>query len=566
MASVDSSNNDATNRTIILDKVATMYNNYENDEYMKQKMENYICNQLPTILDNMKQTHIQRMTRQEELTNEQDSFIQSFLNDNQYFYIAATNNFFWYDGVHYQIYCEEEILYRVLSSISKDRQLMTWKHKTKINIMKRIKDNSLLSSIPESETIQGILETLTTNMFSSKEAAKYFLCVLGDNLLKKNTNLTHFISPLSKTFLRNLNNLSSMFLGLQISQTIKYKYHDHDYEHCRIINIQNSIHQENNWNTIVSKYALDIFCVSCYYSNRYNSSDEYIQNYCNRDDIKKSVLFIQNAKAENLVDEFILEYIDKTENDTHITQIGSNSIQMRSPQITWKNMQYLWKLFLDHKEIPSIIFLNQLKIYLTTKMSKYYIEEHDAFVGICSKYLPSIQLFLQFWNNKIQFDDNESELEIEELMVLFKKWCHINNEHFINMNDKQVLDLIHYYYPTIEIEKDKYLSGIRCLLWDKQLDIQVALENMKEHIRIKYVPTDVETRVQTPQLYCNVSIYDAYLYYCKFTTSASNINLNELSTMQKQVVSKAYFEKYMFDNCIDHIIDNKFLAPEWYLL
>lgn len=553
-------------KQVLLDKVSEMHNIYSGDEYMKQKMENYICNQLPTILDNMKQTHIQRVTRQEELSNEQDAFIHSFLNDNQYFYIAATNNFFLYDGIHYQVYSEDEILYRVLSSISKERQLMTWKHKTKINIMKRIKDNSLLTSIPESETIQGVLEILTGNMFTSKEAAKYFLCVLGDNLLKKNPILTHFISPLSKTFLRNLNNLSSMFLGLQTTQTIKYKYHDHEYENCRIINIQNSIRQENNWNTIVANYALDIFCVSCYYSNRYNGSDGYIENHCNRDDIQKSVLFIRGVKPEELVDEFISEYIDETKNDSQISQIGSESIQMRSPQITWKNMQYLWKLFLDKKEIPSIIFMNQLKTYLTTKMSKYYKEDHDAFIGICSKYLPSIQLFLQFWNEKIKFDENESDLEIEELMVLFKKWCQLNNEQFTNMNDKQVLDLIHYYYPTIDIERDKYLSGIRCLLWDKQLDIQVALENMKEHIRVKYNVNTSDTRVQSPSLHHNISIYDAYLYYCKFTNSASNLNLNELTTMEKQVVSKAYFEKYIYDNCLDHIIDNKFLSPEWYLI
>ena len=134
------------------------------------------------------------------------------------------------------------------------------------------------------------------------------------------------------------------------------------------------------------------------------------------------------------------------------------------------------------------------------------------------------------------------------------------------MNDKQVLDLIHYYYPTIDIERDKYLSGIRCLLWDKQLDIQVALENMKEHIRVKYNVNSSDTRVQSPTIHHNISIYDAYLYYCKFTTSASNLNLNELTTMEKQVVSKAYFEKYIYDNCLDHIIDNKFLSPEWYLI
>ena len=54
-------------KQLLLDKVSEMHDTYSGDEYMKQKMENYIFNQLPTILDNMKQTHIQRVMRQEEL-------------------------------------------------------------------------------------------------------------------------------------------------------------------------------------------------------------------------------------------------------------------------------------------------------------------------------------------------------------------------------------------------------------------------------------------------------------------------------------------------------------------
>ena len=54
--------------------------------------------------------------------------------------------------------------------------------------MKRIKDNNLLKSVPESTTIQGVLDALYPCLFESKTEAKYFLCILGDALLKKNTN------------------------------------------------------------------------------------------------------------------------------------------------------------------------------------------------------------------------------------------------------------------------------------------------------------------------------------------------------------------------------------------
>jgi hypothetical protein len=167
---------------------------YKDDEYIKQKLENYICNQLPNILNNLKANQIERKNRIEEMTNEKEQFIQQFLHNNQYFFMSNTNTFFMYDGLHYQIFSEDDILHHVLSSISKDRYLMSWKHKTKVNIMKKIKDNSLLTTIPESETIQFVLTYLVGNIFPNKETAKYFLCIVGDSLLKKNSHLIHYVS------------------------------------------------------------------------------------------------------------------------------------------------------------------------------------------------------------------------------------------------------------------------------------------------------------------------------------------------------------------------------------
>ena len=141
---------------------------------MTCKLESYIVNQLPNILQSIKNNHIERQNRLDEMTNEQDQFIQQFLHHNQYF-LLLTNTFFVYDGLHYQIYSEEDILHQVLSSISKDEQFMSWKHKTKINIMKRIKENNLIATIPESDTIQYVLQGLTNMVFPNKESTSFFL-------------------------------------------------------------------------------------------------------------------------------------------------------------------------------------------------------------------------------------------------------------------------------------------------------------------------------------------------------------------------------------------------------
>jgi len=121
----------------------------------------------------------------------------------------------------------------------------------------------------------------------------------------------------------------------------------------------------------------------------------------------------------------------------------------------------------------------------------------------------------------------------------------------VNLNDKQIIDLIQYFFPSIDIERDKYIIGIRCKLWDKQLDIQVALDNMKESTRNKFTTTGISS----PSLLPNISIYDAYIYYCKYYSSGNS-----------QIVGKTYFEKYVFEHFEEYIIDSKYLSPDWYIL
>jgi hypothetical protein len=219
-------------------------------------------------------------------------------------------------------------------------------------------------------------------------------------------------------------------------------------------------------------------------------------------------------------------------------------------------MQYLWSQFLETKKLPNIMFQSKLKTYLIESLRQYYVEEQDSFIGICSKFLPDIQKFLTFWQETIEYDITESDFEIEEISWLFRKWCDSNNESPTNMNDKQILDLITYYYPDIETDRDKYICKIRCSLWDKQMDIHIALENLKEHILSKYYKeygsiTNYE-RVSSPLSGRNISIYDAYNYYCTFYSSQNKI-----------LVNKSYFEKYIYDNLAYYIFDSKFISSDW---
>lgn len=536
--------------------VNELYQKYESDPYMISKITSYICTQLPNICENIKLTHYQRALRMEELNTEQDAFIQSFLTNNQYFYASATDKYFFYDGIQYQIISEDDILHKVLSTISNGRNLMSWKQRTKISIMKRIRENSLIQTIPESETIQTVLDSLCPSIFATRNEAKYFLTILGDNIRRKNTNLIHYIPQTAKNFLRELNSASQFVLGVSLFQTFKHKFHDHTYSECRLVNINDIVKQDNSWTNLISQHALDIICVACHYSSRYESSDDYLLKHSHDMDLTMSACYLKDKSQVDIVDRFITSYLDIHKNSVDVANVNIIDTQsIRGTQITWKNMQYLWKHYLDVCGLPSVMFLLTFKTILTDKLMMYYNKDHDTFIGICSKHLPAIQTFLSFWDETIINDETETEFEIDEVVTLFRRWCELNHHNVTTLNDKQILDIIAYFFPAVDIERDKYLAGIRCSMWDKQLDIHIALDSMKGMLRETHTGTE---RSLSPSANRNIAIYDAYIFYCKYYTNTSDT--------YHLIVSKAYFEKYIFDTHMQYVIDDKFMSCDWYLV
>ena len=367
------------NLTTAIEIVRNLYEKYSDNSYMYNKTHQYICNQLPQILENMEETYRSKVLRTENLTMKQDHFINSFLSKNQYFYVPTTDKYFHYRENAYTEISEDGILHNVLTSITHTDvddmynfnmdSLMSWKYKTKVSIMKRIKENLLFKSVPESETIQRVIYSLYPAFFSSKTEAKYFLTVLGDNIVKKNAHLIHFLPVYSKPFIRELNTLCQTYLGANLSQTIKYNSHpNHEYEHCRLVYINETAKYENCWRSVVT---LDLLCVANHYSLRYDHSDKFLIR-ANDKEIENMVFFLKDkSTVDKLVGGFIEENIKELSTDTDTTP---NIIV----EISWKDMLYLWKGFLSRRRLPTMIYQSQLKQILTDKLKHSYIIEKDT--------------------------------------------------------------------------------------------------------------------------------------------------------------------------------------------
>ena len=63
----------------MLQTITTIYEKYKTNEYMESKVYNFVCNQLTTTLENIERTHQERIQRIDDLTIDQQVFIQSFL-------------------------------------------------------------------------------------------------------------------------------------------------------------------------------------------------------------------------------------------------------------------------------------------------------------------------------------------------------------------------------------------------------------------------------------------------------------------------------------------------------
>jgi len=502
---------------------------YINDDYMYDKLHSYIQNNLPNIMKNIKNSNNERILRNNELNVEFHTFIRKFLNENKYFYVSTTEKFYIYDGVNFKVTNEDAILHHILTTITRERCLLSWKYKTKVTLMKSIKENSLFDNVPESTTIQNVINSIYPTLFSTKYAAKYFLTVLGDNMLKKNNNHIHYVPLYSKTFIRGLNNLSQELIGQSNTNTFKLKYHeDHDYSNCRIINIHETVKYENIWKRIICENGIDIICVSLHYSSRFGNADTFLSSQSENFD--NQIHYLKNNSKTDIINAFTTEYFIKITDDTH----DLNTTE-------WKDIYFLWNHFLGKYRLPNIMYQSEFSNLFSSTFADHYRVNNNNFIGLFSKFLPSAQSFVTFWNQTMLENPYENFLEIDEIRNIFKIWNKTND----NLSNQQILDIISYFFPDVCTENDKHIHEFVCSLWNKGEQI--------EHVLGKYKQYYIDNALDGDK-----TIHELYVYYCNYVnTTAHDSQYNSL------IVDKSYFEMYL-KKCLSPYIDNNYISNIWF--
>ena len=452
---VDATKVDSLKLHTIIDELLIKH---KSNDYVYGRLMHYIENLLPIALDNAIEVHKQREERHLQLSANRDEFTSRFLEKNNYFYSSQTELFLRYDGLHVVVQNEDDIHHQILTAISSEKCLREWRYKVTKNIIKRIKERSALKVVPESGTIQFVINTLCPYIFSTRNHAKYFLTIIGECLANKTMNdfsisdaevadtTTEAVPPLYifpvilKDIMREISNQCYSYLGLaNIFSNIKYKYYDHNYNICRLLNIERKWLVKIPAPPNLANYMLDFLCVAAHYYTRYGSADKFLHQ-CSDTKLVEHTLFLTKKTHDTIVSTFI---------DKSLIASSSGTIDM-------KNMIFIWNKFLSERNLPSIIFYDTLKTVLKSKLN--YDEVKECFVGITSIHLPLVSQFMQFWDETIletEANDNLS-IRVDILCDLFKTWAKSSKP-----SNEIVLEIIQHFYPDISILHNTYILNIK---------------------------------------------------------------------------------------------------------
>ena len=148
--------------------------------------------------------------------------------------------------------------------------------------------------------------------------------------------------------------------------------------------------------------------------------------------------------------------------------------------------------------------------------------------------------------NIVEEDFVVNELELDELCAIFKHWIKTSQEPVLsngNISEEYVLKILKHFFPNIDVVDNKYILNVSCLLWDKNNDIMLSFDYIKNKIKESIGLT-------------LVSFDDVYNYYCQYCNEKAN----------KFIVSKSYFEKYLYIKIADCIVFNKFIKIDAFIL
>ena len=263
-------------------------------------------------------------------------------------------------------------------------------------------------------------------------------------------NMVHLTDISLKPFISKIQRDIGLIMGVPNCLVgIKYKYHDHTYGDCRILNV--NIRED----IVYPQNPLNLFAVALHYSTRHSGADEFAERYLHKETMER-LFFLRDNSADEVIHAFL---------DTTIQRVDS-SIETNVRQ---KDILFLWKNFLESKKLPNIMFSSTFIDMFKAVQNVSYIEtENDCiFTNITSNHLPSVSSFHVFWDECIMISNNPmDELELDEITLLYRSFI-TSSKRSLTLDASDIHQIIQHFHPSIKVIGGKFVYGITHKNWNK---------------------------------------------------------------------------------------------------
>lgn len=419
-----------------------------------------------------------------------NNITKEFVYSNIIFYNKTSKIYFNYSNSNYLLLNEDNMLHNILYFITNFKDYrnnidMSLKNLTKYSILRTIKANSIYDTIPDTETIQSILNVLVPTIFETKIYAKIFLITIGNIVLKKhqiNTNdednHKHIIFMRSniKPFLNELNKYISMYFGNNnVFNTYKFKYtQDHESYYKWLIPCKSICYDMFNFK---EQFCVNLICVSIYYSNRYKNVEDYLNSIIGIDitNVYETIFYYMKHNKKKTIKLFEHNYLIKKSNGF----------------LDEKELIFLWKQHVQKNDLFVHIFTSYQDFLVT--IFDYYNQEYKEDINnnilkhVYSMDIPNVQLFRSFWDENFIYCEDEYYFEISEILHLFHENCKTKKTI---LNEEIIYMIIQVYYQEFTIINKKSIHNLSCKLWNKKKEIDDFILNnslnVKDNIHMLY--------------------------------------------------------------------------------
>ncbi len=395
--------------------------------------------QLVAVFDAIDKDHVKKAAEKKRRADEMEAFIEGFLRKVDLRSVASSGRYVHCINETFIDVSEDELQCIAYRYILGQNSFSLQNYALVRYVLKKVKNRPFLGSRPSEATQKVVLDYFSGGIFATADEAVYFLCVVGEVLIGKRA-LAYFANPSFRPLVETLDQLLGRAIDKTLSESFKYKYHEHDFASCRILQGECPEFGPVPFNGYELAVVAVAFCLD------HTSSDLFLET--SRSPLAPNVFRLRDTNRDQLAFDFLLQHTSKN---------GATP---------FKDIVFSWKTFLYQNNIPCVMTKPQLKDFL--KKNELYNPETDQ----CPLTLltpPCIYNLDNFWLKNMKSRKND-RYHVDEICALYNTWCDAN----LKCTLEQCGEYLRRKFPAHT--NDAFVDHFYCVLWDKKKETEEFLD------------------------------------------------------------------------------------------